>query len=216
MCGDIAEEITKDRIVDEAIKKGADIICGGPPCQGFSMAGFRWADDPRNQLFKEFIDVVKRVNPKIVVFENVEGLLSFQGGKIYSEILELFGDIGYNTEGRTLMANNYGVPQKRKRVIIICTRNDLSVKAADLFPIPITEDISNQVTAKEAIQDLEKVICGDKAKYLLTEESDIVELFKGKIDYATYVSRYHNSDNLDESTNKNLEVNEYEQLSIAF
>ena len=83
------------------------------------MAGFRSEDDPRNQLFREFVDIVKRVSPKVIVFENVEGLLSYQGGKTYREVHTLFTELGYNTEGRILMASDYAVPQKRKRVIII-------------------------------------------------------------------------------------------------
>lgn len=68
------------------------------------MAGFRADDDPRNQLFREFVDIVKRVNPKVIVFENVEGLLSYQAGKTYREVHQLFSELGYNTEGRTLTA----------------------------------------------------------------------------------------------------------------
>lgn len=68
------------------------------------MAGFRADDDPRNQLFREFVDIVKIVNPKVIVFENVEGLLSYQAGKTYREVHQLFSELGYNTEGRTLTA----------------------------------------------------------------------------------------------------------------
>lgn len=215
-CGDITEHSTKDHIVEEALSQGADIICGGPPCQGFSMAGFRLTDDPRNQLFKEFIDVVTRVKPKIIVFENVEGILSFQGGKVYKAILELFSEVGYSAEGRTLMTNNYGVPQKRKRVIIICTRNDLNVKPNDLFPIPITEEPSEQITARDTIEDLENVECGDKVYYLETEDSDIVKLFKRKIDYDTYISKHSHGKLQREFSNNNSYLNENEQLEFSF
>ena len=64
------------------------------------MAGFRAADDPRNQLFREFVDIVKRVNPKVIVFENVEGLLSFQGGKTYREVHTLFSELGIPYKGQ--------------------------------------------------------------------------------------------------------------------
>ncbi len=186
-CGDITQKETKDYIVETAIKKQADIICGGPPCQGFSMAGLRLSDDPRNQLFKEFVEVVERVNPKIVVFENVEGLLSFQHGKVYEAILRLFSELGYKAKGKTLMANHYGVPQKRKRVIIICTRNDLQIEPADLFPKSITLNPHHQITARETIGDLEEVECGDKVQYIDGIESDIVKLFKGKMTYQEFV-----------------------------
>lgn len=187
LCGDITTPETKDIIGQAAIDGGADIICGGPPCQGFSMAGFRATDDPRNQLFREFVDIVKRVNPKVIVFENVEGLLSYQGGKTYREVHQLFSELGYNTEGRSLMANEYAIAQKRKRVIIICTRNDLNISPSTLFPMAITLDPDKQVTAWETIGDLETVECNDKANYIVTDETDILKFFKGKLSYAEYV-----------------------------
>lgn len=186
-CGDITKVETKDTIEKIAVEGGADIICGGPPCQGFSMAGFRSDNDPRNQLFREFVDIVKRVNPKVIVFENVEGLLSYQGGKTYYEVHALFAELGYNTEGRTLVATNYAVPQKRKRVIIICIRKDIDVTPAELFPNAITTDEVKQVTARDTIADLENVMCGEDARYTNTDESNILKFFKGKITYEEYV-----------------------------
>ena len=211
LCGDITKEETKNKLEEVACTRGADIICGGPPCQGFSMAGYRDDNDPRNQLFREFVDIVKRVNPKVIVFENVEGLLSFQGGKTYNEVHELFSELGYKTEGRTLLASEYGVPQRRKRVIIICTRNDLEIDPIDLFPSPITID-NNQVTAKETISDLENVDCTEDAKYLKVLESDILKFFKGKISYEEYINRITSaSSNSYRLLEKELK---FEQLSL--
>ena len=187
LCGDITQENIKATIEKVAKEGGADIICGGPPCQGFSMAGYRSETDPRNQLFREFVDIVKRVNPKIIVFENVEGLLSYQGGKTYREVHALFSELGYNTEGRLLKANDYAVPQKRKRVIIICTKNDLGISPGNLYPNEITTDADSQVTARETIADLETVMCSETAKYVEGEEGDILKFFKGKITYEEYV-----------------------------
>lgn len=187
LCGDITKSETKQLIVDAALASGADIICGGPPCQGFSLAGFRDENDPRNQLFKDFVSIVNAVNPKVIVFENVEGLLSFQNGKVYRDILELFTELGYCTEGRTLMANHYGVPQRRKRVIIICTRNDLQVKPHELFPNPITEAPESQITAFETISDLENVPCEDFASAPNIAISPLLKLLKGYITYEDYI-----------------------------
>lgn len=212
LCGDITKAETKDAIERAALDGGADIICGGPPCQGFSMAGFRADDDPRNQLFREFVDIVKRVNPKVIVFENVEGLLSYQGGKTYREVHALFTELGYNTEGRTLMTSDYAVPQKRKRVIIICTRNDMEVTPGELFPEPITSEESNQVTARDTIADLETVPCDDNAKYVEGYSSDILEFFKGHITYEEYVS-LKSPDS--EDTEKEQGEEQYEQLSLV-
>lgn len=186
-CGDITKEETKSTLATAAKKGGAEIICGGPPCQGFSLAGYRSSKDPRNQLFREFVDLVKRVSPKIIVFENVEGLLSYQGGSTYYEVHELFGELGYNTEGRLLIATNYAVPQKRKRVIIICVRKDLKVSPRDLYPDTLTFEEKNQITAKETISDLENVECTESAKYANVKESDILKFFKGKISYKEYI-----------------------------
>ena len=212
LCGDITQEETKVKLVKAAHEGGADIICGGPPCQGFSMAGFRAEDDPRNQLFREFVDVVKRVNPKVIVFENVEGLLSYQGGKTYKEVHALFSELGYNTEGRTLLASDYAVPQRRKRVIIICTRQDLRVDPSELFPRPITVN-SNQVTARDTISDLENVECGNNARYSesKTDESEILKFFKGTISYDEYISRM-TSDDKEVAGSK--EEPKYDQLSL--
>lgn len=210
LCGDITKFETKSVIEKAALEGGADIICGGPPCQGFSMAGFRSEDDPRNQLFREFVDIVERVNPKVIVFENVEGLLSYQGGKTYQEVHTLFSELGYNTAGRTLMASDYAVPQKRKRVIIICTRKDIGVSPDELYPEPITADEPSQVTARETIADLEMVPCDDNAKYVAFNESDILEFFKGEITYEEYINQ-----KTPKVQHTNKPVKEpYEQLSL--
>ncbi len=202
LCGDITQEETKAKLEQAARNGNADIICGGPPCQGFSMAGFRAEDDPRNQLFREFVDIVKRVNPKVIVFENVEGLISYQGGKTYREVHALFSELGYSTEGRTLLAADYAVPQRRKRVIIICTRNDLNVNPGDLFPKAITSNESTMITAHQTISDLESVECGEKARYSLVEESQILQFFKGKISYEEYVRHNTPQEDSDEDNHK--------------
>jgi len=181
VCGDITQHDVKEQIVEMALAGNADIICGGPPCQGFSMAGHRLSDDPRNQLFKDFIEIVERVKPKIVVFENVEGLLTFQKGATYQLIHDMFSDIGYNTEGRLLKTHLYGVPQKRKRVILMCVRKDIDIQLSELYPSPMCPDESTQITARMTISDLESVECGESAKYNNSEYSDIVALLKEEI-----------------------------------
>ena len=191
--GDITKNETKEYIIKKGIDENVDMICGGPPCQGFSTAGLRLADDPRNQLFKDFIDVVEKIKPKVVVFENVPGLLNYQGGKIYRAILEHFNDIGYVTEGKTLMASDFAVPQKRKRVFIMCVRKDLKIMPSELFPEPITEIEEFQITAKDTILDLENVRCENNAKYEETgDESLIVQTLKGKVTFEQYLNEIKN------------------------
>lgn len=109
----------------------AEVIIGGPPCQGFSMAGARirhgFIDDPRNYLFKHYFHVVGTVKPKVFVMENVKGMQNMQGGKIFNEILNVFSepamndDVPYNIYHKVVKAVDFGVPQKRERLIIIGT-----------------------------------------------------------------------------------------------
>lgn len=189
ICGDITDENTKKQIIQKGVESNADIICGGPPCQGFSMAGWRMKDDPRNQLFRHFVDIVSGVNPKVIVFENVEGILSYQGGKTYRDIITLFSELGYYTEGRKLKANHYAAPQRRKRVIILCTRKDLGVLPAELFPTEILPNPDRQITAYETIFDLEQVKCSDSAAYNSSYQSNILQYFKDEISIEEYVNR---------------------------
>lgn len=124
------------RYIDQSgvFKAGdADVIIGGPPCQGFSMAGARirngFIDDPRNYLFKHYFNVVKAVRPKAFVMENVKGIMTMQDGKIFEEILKIFSDSEmldgepYHLHYRVVKAVEFGVPQKRERMIIIGAEN---------------------------------------------------------------------------------------------
>lgn len=104
-----------------------DVIIAGPPCQGFSMSGRRDVLDERNNLFKEVIRVVKIVKPKVVVIENVLGLLSMktpQGEEVKNEIESELKFLGYHVKTSVLNASEYGVPQNRKRVIFIASLID--------------------------------------------------------------------------------------------
>lgn len=102
-----------------------DVVAGGPPCQGFSMANRqRLIDDPRNHLYKSYIAAIEKLKPKFVVMENVRGMLN-----VVDQICEDFGRIGYTITARLLNAKDFGVPQNRERVIFIGNRlgmdNDL-------------------------------------------------------------------------------------------
>lgn len=95
-----------------------DVVVGGPPCQGFSMANRqRLIDDPRNYLYKNYIEVVNRVRPKFFVMENVKGMLGVSG-----QVKEDFERIGYSVECRVLNAKDFGIPQNRERLIYIGNR----------------------------------------------------------------------------------------------
>ncbi len=97
----------------------ADVIVGGPPCQGFSSAGLRRTGDARNSLVGVFADWVVALRPKAFVFENVEGFLTADNGDYVMDLLMPLIEAGYRIHLRKINAANYGVPQHRKRVVVI-------------------------------------------------------------------------------------------------
>ncbi len=138
--------------------KKIDIIIGGPPCQGFSMSGRRirgngkFIDDDRNQLFYQFYKIVKNLNPKVFVIENVQGILNLENGKIKNEIFNLFNSIGYDLKVKVLKASDYGVPQQRKRAFFI--GNNLKINPDLFYPKKITTYKNSYVSISDAIMDL--------------------------------------------------------------
>lgn len=108
----------------------ADIVFGGPPCQGFSTAGKREVFDPRNQLYKHFARAVSCIRPKAFVLENVVGMLDMRtpdGSLLINDLLSLFTRLGYVIKHKVLNAANYGAPQLRYRLIFIGIRKDLGI-----------------------------------------------------------------------------------------
>ncbi|MDX2094428.1 MAG: DNA cytosine methyltransferase [Alphaproteobacteria bacterium] len=104
-------------------KGDVDVIIGGPPCQGFSLArGLRFVDDPRNHLYKHFVEIVKFYQPKWFVLENVEGITNIGQGIILRQILEDFASIGYKVDYKVVNMAEFGVPQLRKRAILVGNR----------------------------------------------------------------------------------------------
>jgi DNA (cytosine-5)-methyltransferase 1 len=104
----------------------ADMVIGGFPCQGFSIANWnRSANDPRNRLYRAFVRVVSELQPSYFVAENVRGILSLEGGAVFERILRDFRDSGYRVRYALLNAANYGVPQNRFRVFILGVREDI-------------------------------------------------------------------------------------------
>ena len=145
-CGDIGSFKTKDHVNIEDIQ----IVTGGPPCQGFSVAGKRDPNDPRNKLFEEFVRVVGETQPDYFVMENVPGILTMSNGKVKDAILEAFEEVGYpNVSVAILDAANYGAPQIRARAIFIGNRHNLP----NPFPAPILSQ-SEYVSIESAISDL--------------------------------------------------------------
>ena len=133
-------QITDEEILAFKEKHGEiPVIVGGPPCQSFSLAGERKVNDPRNNLFLHFVRFVKLIQPKAFVLENVPGLLSKkneEGEYMIDVIRESFRKIGYETEYALINCANYEVPQRRRRIIIMGSKDKNKIG----FPLPITMD----------------------------------------------------------------------------
>ena len=137
--GDVKD--VADNIENLVNIKSIDVIVGGPPCQGFSMANRqRLIDDPRNHLYKNYIEIVRKVQPKFFVMENVKGMLS-----VSEQVKEDFRNIGYSVECHVLNAKDYGVPQNRERLIYIGNR--LNINNTEIFNkiFELSKSICNHV-----------------------------------------------------------------------
>lgn len=165
---------------------GVDVIVGGPSCQGFSTSGGlskssgRDHSDPRNRLFINYTDIVDRLQPSWIVFENVPGLLLYENGKVALQIVQAFREIGYELVPMILLAADYGVPQLRRRLVFVGNRtnSDISLPApthGDVnlwkgFSLPFAhlsrighgreEGLLSHVTFADACSDLPKVAEG--------------------------------------------------------
>lgn len=138
-----------------------DVLVGGPPCQGFSLAGKREEFDQRNVLYSAMVKTAERLKPRVVVLENVPGMLTLYNGAGARRVEEDFEDIGYNVEKpKVLYAPDYGVPQIRKRVFFVMTRKD-SIKGN--FEYPESELLeSDYITTEQAIGNLPSLVnCED-------------------------------------------------------
>ena len=151
--GDIKSPEIKQKFYDTVKKqlngRELSIVAGGFPCQGFSMAGNRIVDDPRNSLYLELIEIVKKLNPQFIVCENVKGLRSMLDGRVEQKILDDFKAIGYKVNVATLCAADYETPQKRERVIFIGNR----IGVTNFHPQPMLAP-SQYITTGQAIADL--------------------------------------------------------------
>ena len=149
ICGDITG-ITYEKDIKPLIGDvNVDVIVGGPPCQGMSLSGPRKFDDPRNKLYLSYIRLVEEIKPKAFVIENVPGLVSLFGGQIKDNIIRIFTDLGYDIQYKMMTASDYGVPQKRRRVVFVGTRQGH-------FEYPRVED--KQVSCEMALSDLPPLV----------------------------------------------------------
>lgn len=163
LCADLLTLLPKEVSAKYNINN-VDVIIGGPPCQGFSVAGKRIIDDDRNKLYKSFVRFVSYFKPKAFVMENVPNILSMGDGIIRDAIINDFESLGYDVEHKVLMASDYGVPQNRKRAIFVGLRGE---KYA--FP---TKNVEKPITSSEAISDLPDYSVQDGGQYPKSPESE--------------------------------------------
>ena len=113
------QAISSEDVLNHA--KNTFIIMGGPPCQGFSLSNTRTRnmDNPNNMLFTEFVRLVKDIQPKWFLFENVWGITNINNGEVMNHIKSCFEELGYKVVASVLKASNYGVPQNRERFLMV-------------------------------------------------------------------------------------------------
>lgn len=177
----VTGDITKIDL--DEIPKG-DLVIGGPPCQSFSLVGKRQADDPRGKLVFRFYEVVKKLKPQVFVMENVPGMAAskIDGVRLPEILKNMFSELGYNVTVMNLNADNYLVPQRRKRMVMVgslsCTieKPDSKRFAKECYGIDI-ETYNN--SAKSAIEDLgDCTLKGQRALYKSIEPSVFAKLMR--------------------------------------
>ena len=172
VCGDINE-------IDIKTLPKAEVIIGGPPCQSFSLAGKRHTEDKRGNLVWKYLEILSEIQPKAFVFENVVGLQSAknkEGVKILPLLTQAFKDIGYTISLNVVNAADYGIPQKRNRVIIVGLRSNNKF----VFPSPSHSEeggglfnLKKYVSVEDALGDLPPASLVDKClQYVVEPQND--------------------------------------------
>lgn len=170
ICADLST-LEPSEIEKELNGKSVDLIIGGPPCQGFSVAGKRIVDDVRNKLYKNFVRFVEYYKPKAFMMENVPNILSIGEGIVRDSIVKDFSDLGYKVVYKVLTASNYGTPQNRRRAVFVGFKDGKEF----LFPQQTVEQL---VTSYEALSDLPENSLEDGSDYPMTTNCDYQKLMR--------------------------------------
>ena len=149
ICWDLSKPLTECPEAQPILSQVIEVIVGGPPCQGFSIAGKRNHEDPRNRLFEAYFDIIKKVKPRAIVIENVPAMMTMNKGAFIHELESRLTSLGYAVNKKVLWANDYGVPQKRKRLIVVATKPS---QTRTEFKYHAGSQVL--ITCKEAIGDL--------------------------------------------------------------
>lgn len=239
--GDLTLEDTHLKIEDVLRGRSIDVLVGGPPCQSFSSVGraqdkHSMRNDPRNYLFKKYIDVLEKYQPKFFVFENVSGLLSAKpnGNYIFPEIIREMSDYYDVCDDKEIILLNsveYGVPQVRKRVILVGVRKDIGIKSREIYDnivkthfTPEEEvkgnigGLKKYVTVRDAISDLPKLFPGEGKEewdFVSKSKNDYIEEIRNKGFKKLYnhLARKHND--LDRERYRILSKNEWQLKHLA-
>ena len=158
-------------LIKEHNIKSIDVVIGGPPCQGFSIAGKRNVKDERNLLYKSFLEFVKILKPKVFLIENVPNIFSMGKGIVKANIISDFQKIGFDVKTQILLASDYGVPQNRRRAFFIGTNK----KSHYEFPDP---KVKKYISSKEAISDLPDENIEDGKPYPIKSKSAYQRLMR--------------------------------------
>lgn len=161
-------------IEDKYNLHNVSVIIGGPPCQGFSVAGKRIIDDDRNKLYKSFVRFVGHFKPQAFVMENVPNILSMGDGAIKEAIMKDFYEIGYTVSYKVLTASDFGVPQNRRRAIFVGLHDKE-------YPFP-SPNVDRRVTTWEALSDLPEESVDDGSAYSVAPLSDYQKLMRKEVD----------------------------------
>lgn len=191
--GDLRDDEVRANIVDIARKKHRSkrplIVVGGPPCQGFSTAGkARSRDDVRNHLFQDYCKLVDELDPDAFLFENVTGLLNMEKGEVFKEVLSALSKLAREIRWWQVSADEYGVPQRRKRVIIVGFRR---MEPFRLSAPPLSRGLIGvqPISVIEALDDLPAIAAGEDGSglaYLGAPATDYQRLMRGELNATAY------------------------------
>lgn len=170
LCADIST-LEPDKVRKQYNINKVSVIVGGPPCQGFSVAGKRIVEDKRNELYKSFVRFVDVFRPNAFVLENVPNILSLGGGIVRDAILGDFEKLGYSVNFKVMLASDYGVPQNRRRAVFVGFNNGATFR----FPEAI---VRKKVTSKEALSDLPEDSVTEGGLYILEPQSEYQKVIR--------------------------------------
>ena len=171
--GSITERSGRDLLREAGLPEshGVDLVAGGPPCQGFSTAGLKDKTDPRNSLIGHFIRVVADLRPRAFLLENVTGLVTMHGGRLFENVLNELDGLGYKFHHAILFAADYGVPQMRRRLIVLGAREETppphpepTHRDPSAPPSLLDNDLLPRTTCLDALGDLPAIGPGEQTE----------------------------------------------------